>query len=254
MSNGFKRNAIAILLAPALALPLTGAQAAGQPQQAQQQNMQQRQAVTYANRWSADQLISTEVRNDRGEQIGEVKDILVDHKGKVSRVIVEVGGFLEMGDQHIGVPWKDVTLHDHLDYIQVPLKEVEDGTYSLYGRVPHGENVRATRSEWRVNEVIGDFASLTDVPRYGMVTDIIFDESGQAQSVIVNRRAGDWGAPGHYGAPYRGYNEGWTYAMPIDGARVNDLQAFDYEQFARESRFASAQNMPPQRDRQSKNR
>ncbi|HEX5768591.1 MAG TPA: hypothetical protein VFX94_10185 [Burkholderiales bacterium] len=35
---------------------------------------------------------------------------------------------LEIGDQHIGVPWKDVRIGEKVQYVRVPLREVRSGT------------------------------------------------------------------------------------------------------------------------------
>jgi sporulation protein YlmC with PRC-barrel domain len=124
-------------------------------------------------------MLDIEVRGDGGQVIGEVEDIIVDRNGNISRLVVEVGDFLELGDQHIGVPWKDVKIGEDMAFVQVPLKEVGNGTYSLFGRIPQGEDVAAARTSWRVHELIGDYANLEDVPRYGLVTDVVFNNRGQ---------------------------------------------------------------------------
>jgi sporulation protein YlmC with PRC-barrel domain len=241
MNPRFKRNAIAMLLAPALALPAGALYA------------QDRQQSQYRNTWSAEEMIDTDVRGQNGEQIGEVKDIIVGEDGNIRKVVVEVGGFLEIGDQHIGVPWKDVTIGQEMQSVQVPLREVENGTYSLFGKVPEGEDVAAAGNAWRVNELIGDYASLEDVPRYGMVTDVIFNDQGKAQTVIVDRRMGAWGEAGWYGYPYAGYPGAYAYPLPYRSTGVATLDAFDYAQLAEQSQYASEQREPRQRQARSRN-
>ena len=178
-------------------------------------------AAHFRNGWSAAEMIGTDVRGRNGREIGRVKDILVDASGKVSRVVVEVGGILEMADQHIGVPWRDVRIGPDMEYVHVPLREVQRGSYSLFGRVPEGEDVQPAPEAWRVNELIGEFAGLHDVPRYGLVTDVIFDPRGKAIGVIVERKAGPWGTAGWYGYPFTGYDPAApVYRLPYDSAEV----------------------------------
>ena len=236
-STSFTRSPIALMLASALALPVIAAHA----QNPQLQNWDA--SRLYRNTWSAEEMIDTDVRGQNGEEIGEVKDIIVDRDGNISRVVVEVGGILEIGDQHIGVPWKDVRIGQDMEWVQVPLREVEDGTYSLYGRIPQGEDVAAARGAWRVNELIGDYASLRDIPRYGLVTDVLFNDQGKAQGVIINRTAGAWGRAGWYGYPYSGYYPGaYAYPLPYDSADVGDYGRFSYVEFAQQSEYAGDQN------------
>ena len=45
-------------------------------------------------------------------KIGEIMDVLVDHDGKVTALIVGVGGFLGMGEKDVAVPFKAVEFKD----------------------------------------------------------------------------------------------------------------------------------------------
>ena len=60
--------------------------------------------------WSADRLMDTQIRSREGEEIGEIEDLLVDDSGKIASVVVEVGGFLGMGEKHVLLPFQDLDL------------------------------------------------------------------------------------------------------------------------------------------------
>lgn len=49
-------------------------------------------------------LIGKNVKNPQGETLGEIKDIMLDSKGKVRYVAVTYGGFLGIGDKIHAVP------------------------------------------------------------------------------------------------------------------------------------------------------
>lgn len=209
-------------------------------QQGQQQGQQQATKLAawdittlYRNGWSADQMLDTEVRGPTGENIGEVEDIIVGPSGKIDRVVVEVGGFLGIGDKHIGVPWKEVRIGPDMQYVQVPVTEENRAGYPLYDdRSPEPGN-------WRVEELIGDLASLEDVPQYGRVSDIIFDGEGQAHGVIVDRIAGRSGPYGRYAYPYTGYYAGRSaYPLPYRSTALINQPRFEYVQLGELSRFA----------------
>ena len=227
--------AVALAFATATPPALSQQQQQQQGQKTQSWNLSQ----IYKSGWSAEEMIDSDVRGANGEEIGEVKDIIIGKDGKINHVVVEVGGFLEMGDQHIGVPWKDVTIGADMEYVQVPLKEIEAGTYSLFGRVPQGEEVYGEAGSWRVNELIGDYASLRDVPRYGLVTDVIFNEQGQAQGVVVDRARGSWGAAGRYAYPWTGYDRDVAaYPLPYGTSEVAQYERFDYVELGKLSKRA----------------
>jgi sporulation protein YlmC with PRC-barrel domain len=54
-------------------------------------------------------LIRTSVRNAANESIGDVNDVLIDNQGKVTAVIVGVGGFLGLGEKDVALPFDQLT-------------------------------------------------------------------------------------------------------------------------------------------------
>jgi hypothetical protein len=51
-------------------------------------------------------LIGAQVKNDKGERIGEIEEMIVSPDGKVTMAIVEVGGFLDLGAHRVAIPVK----------------------------------------------------------------------------------------------------------------------------------------------------
>ena len=49
-----------------------------------------------------------EVRNAAGEEIGEIDEVLVDASGQIVAVTVEIGGFLDIGDESLIVETGDL--------------------------------------------------------------------------------------------------------------------------------------------------
>lgn len=50
-------------------------------------------------------IIGSDVRNTRGERIGDIEDLILDRNGNVSHAVVSTGGFLGIGDRLHAVPW-----------------------------------------------------------------------------------------------------------------------------------------------------
>lgn len=46
------------------------------------------------------------VHNTAGEVIGDIKDLVFDRKGRITAVVLGVGGFLGMGEKRVGVPFE----------------------------------------------------------------------------------------------------------------------------------------------------
>jgi sporulation protein YlmC with PRC-barrel domain len=58
----------------------------------------------------SDSIIGAPVKNDQGEDIGDIQRLLINPQtGLVSYVEVSVGGFLGMGDKNVVVPWRALT-------------------------------------------------------------------------------------------------------------------------------------------------
>jgi hypothetical protein len=54
-------------------------------------------------------LRGTKVRNENKESIGKIDEIYLDKDGKVTDVVISVGGFLGVGSKDVAVKWSDLT-------------------------------------------------------------------------------------------------------------------------------------------------
>lgn len=65
---------------------------------------------------SVDEVTGTEIRNAKDQWLGTIDDVLLDPKsGQISFVIVERGGFLGIGEDHVVVPWKALSATRNLN-------------------------------------------------------------------------------------------------------------------------------------------
>jgi sporulation protein YlmC with PRC-barrel domain len=62
------------------------------------------EAEAIAKGYRASRLIGAEVKNEQGERIGEIEDMVVSPDGKVTMAVIEVGGFLGIGDRRVAIP------------------------------------------------------------------------------------------------------------------------------------------------------
>jgi len=58
------------------------------------------------------QIEDIDVMNADGEQIGEIEEVLIDAEGRIVAVTVEVGGFLDIGDEELVLTLDDLTWHE----------------------------------------------------------------------------------------------------------------------------------------------
>jgi sporulation protein YlmC with PRC-barrel domain len=60
----------------------------------------------------ASQIVGLTVVNSAGETIGEINELLLAREGNVDGVVVDVGGFLGMGERPVLISWNDIRLAD----------------------------------------------------------------------------------------------------------------------------------------------
>jgi sporulation protein YlmC with PRC-barrel domain len=72
-------------------------------------------AVTHKEgEWRGSKLAGVNVYNEANEKIGDINDVIVDRSGKVSNVILGVGGVLGLGEHYVAVPFDKLKWVDQL--------------------------------------------------------------------------------------------------------------------------------------------
>lgn len=66
--------------------------------------------------WRASKLMGLDVYNDGNEKLGDINELILDKNGKVSAVVIGVGGFLGMGEHDIAVSM------DKLKFVEEPAR------------------------------------------------------------------------------------------------------------------------------------
>jgi len=59
----------------------------------------------------ANTLLGNDVYNHKAEELGDIKEIMLDMRtGRIDYVVLSFGGFLKMGEKLFAVPWSALTL------------------------------------------------------------------------------------------------------------------------------------------------
>jgi sporulation protein YlmC with PRC-barrel domain len=59
--------------------------------------------------WRIANYVGQPIVNDKGEKIGDVSDVLFDRSGRITTVVLGVGGFLGLGEKKVALPFEAVT-------------------------------------------------------------------------------------------------------------------------------------------------
>lgn len=217
----------------------------------------------YGSGWSAEEFIDEfEVYGAAGDDIGDVEDIIIGADGEVIAVVAEIGGFIDIGDTHVAIPWDEIELAYGDQAITIPVTEENVESYGVYGEgYAFGDEVAVTGAvsdqeivgglddaelgprAYRASEVIGDYARIRgadDTPQnYGYVNDLIISD-GRVQAVVVNPDLaygrgyyaypyyGPYGYGAGYGPEY-GYGTGAYYDLPYREDEIGAMEPFEYE-------------------------
>jgi len=94
--------AVACAFGIAAAIPMAQAANSAQDQRATEQHTQ---SATAVRNMRASNLIGKEVHNAQNENLGDIKDLVVDlNNGRVHYVVLSFGGFLGLGDKNFAFP------------------------------------------------------------------------------------------------------------------------------------------------------
>nr|WP_072825357.1 PRC-barrel domain-containing protein [Halomonas ilicicola] len=184
--------------------------------------------------------------DNNSDDIGSVENVLINDKNQIEAVIVQIGGVWDVGDTHVAVPWDEVKVSD--DNIQVPLNADNYDDYDLFA----GENeyvskgalqqttqvddeVDAGASIWKLTDLLDDYATLGSGAGYGYIENVLFNDNGQVQAVIVSASSADYN-DGVYAYPFYGYDYGWdpaysSYNLPYTADDVSGMSEFNVDKY-----------------------
>jgi sporulation protein YlmC with PRC-barrel domain len=95
---------IALMAVPAIAAEKTMNKPAGTQAEAAQMDK-----AVYSGQMSANDLLNKPVKNGADETVGDINDVRIDNQGKVTIVVVGVGGFLGLGEKDVAVPFEQLS-------------------------------------------------------------------------------------------------------------------------------------------------
>jgi sporulation protein YlmC with PRC-barrel domain len=70
---------------------------------------------SHKGEWRTSKLMGLDVYNDNNEKLGDINEVLVDKSGKITAVVIGVGGFLGIGENDVAVAF------DKLKFVNEPV-------------------------------------------------------------------------------------------------------------------------------------
>jgi sporulation protein YlmC with PRC-barrel domain len=73
----------------------------------------------------ASRIIDVDVFDEKGQEIGEVDDLIIRRSGMIKKIALEIGGFLDIGDKLIAVSSNKLRMEDGKVIVQQPKEQLE---------------------------------------------------------------------------------------------------------------------------------
>ncbi|MEC9483482.1 MAG: PRC-barrel domain-containing protein [Halomonas sp.] len=237
-----KRNVSIIAMAVASATAMSHVQA--QENEVRTLSDWNYEAIYQDGGLTAENLMDVEVFGVEGEEIGSVENVLITEENQIAAIIAQVGGFWDMGDTHVLVPWEKVKLIE--GGVAIPVTEENVEEYGLFSSefITKRDLNQAQQVDddldtgprvWKLSELLDDYVSMGDEGvGYGYVDNVLFSRNGEVQAVVVESDMAYGG--GAYAYPFYGYGYGWepgytTYSLPYGEEEIGELDEFDYEEY-----------------------
>jgi sporulation protein YlmC with PRC-barrel domain len=109
--------------------------------------------IALKGNWRSSKLMGLDVYNEANEKLGDINELLVDKSGKVSAVVIGIGGFLGMGEHDIAVSM------DKLKFIEEPVRTSSSTTSTTSRDTTTGASSATTTN--RNNDWVPDHAVMS---------------------------------------------------------------------------------------------
>jgi sporulation protein YlmC with PRC-barrel domain len=165
---------MSIVASPALAQP------APAPSPATPERTQTTTTTAPTSGWRASKLVGVDVYNNDNEKISDISEILLDTSGKVSGVIIGVGGFLGLGQHDVLVPMEQLKFVNELRAATTRTTTAPPSTTTTSS--PGKASARSANEKW-----YPDHAVMSGRPRVGRFLRWHRAASGAAMALTRQR-------------------------------------------------------------------
>ncbi len=149
-------------------------------------------SITLPNEMTTDEIVGASVYDTKGDDIGDVADLLLDDSGQVNMVLVDVGGFLGMGEHRVALDLDQVQFAD----VDGALRAEVDVTKEQLEAMPSYE--RADDDYWVAGPVTSPAmpaastqAAATNEPTMSDTEYRTWDQAGDADMKLGDMSAKD---------------------------------------------------------------
>ena len=163
----------------------------------------------------ASHLIGADVRNPRGQDLGQIRDLMIDVKsGKVQNAILSFGGFMNVGDKLFRYPLSAFSRSASGDLVlDVDQQKLQSSQGFDRNDWPEGRNTGANQNAhktlWRASRLIGKDVADRQGEHLGEIKDLVIDMHNAKVDNVVLQYDRPWSLDNPMVAmPLRSFNLG----------------------------------------------
>jgi sporulation protein YlmC with PRC-barrel domain len=164
-------------------------------------------------------LIGMGLQNEQGDGIGEIENLMIDlTSGRIAYAILEVGGWLDIGDKHLAAPWKALSLQPGAQAVTLTVDKAKlekaprversgwpkavdrvwlTDIYGYYGYPPYPEFQVVNVNKFdvmRADHITGISVGNQQGENLGKIQDLLIDVREGRVAAAVVAFGGWWGA------------------------------------------------------------
>jgi sporulation protein YlmC with PRC-barrel domain len=92
-------------------------------------------------------VLGMRIINEHGREVGEIDNLLIDTRdGRISHVVIGIGGFMGVGEKKVVVPWADLKVSSDGKRHVATLEQAKLDSAPRWDRIVSGESERTPPS------------------------------------------------------------------------------------------------------------
>ena len=168
---------------------------------------------------------------------------MLNPRAEIVALIAEVGGFWDIADTHVTIPWREIERRGGRVYSPITAETAEN--YGMFAEeyftaadVGNLDGVNEFFETgpyiWKATALLDDYVVHQSGEPFGYVTDLVFDDAGKLLAVVAVQARSDIDRRGVYAFPWD--DRGWEprfdhYTLRHTAEDIERLPTIDYSRF-----------------------
>jgi sporulation protein YlmC with PRC-barrel domain len=138
----------------------------------------------------ASDIDKADVYDNSENKIGDVTDLVINSSGNITTAVIGVGGFLNVGQKDVAIPFKDLKISSRNGKEWLALNRTKEELRSMPTYEPMGRSVTTSGSSlstanWLASDIYKANVYDNSENKIGEVTDLVLDNEGNVVTAVI---------------------------------------------------------------------